>query len=84
MAQDRHRRRQDARADVGLLAGPDATVAYAAIAGWDPTGPDRRMAMLAAMHASAAPSGGGRRGAVRRLTRPPGRAPTAGTVGAGP
>jgi beta-lactamase class A len=39
------------RADVGLLAGPDATVAYAAIARWDPTGPDRRMAVLAAMHA---------------------------------
>jgi beta-lactamase class A len=38
------------RADVGLLAGPDATVAYAAIARWDPTGPDRRMAVLAAMH----------------------------------
>ncbi len=39
------------RADVGLLAGPDATVAYAAIARWEPTGPDRRMAVLAAMHA---------------------------------
>jgi beta-lactamase class A len=37
------------RADVGLLAGPEATVAYAALARWDPTGPDRRMAVLAAM-----------------------------------
>ena len=26
-------------------------MAYAAIARWDPTGPDRRMAVLAAMHA---------------------------------
>jgi beta-lactamase class A len=39
------------RADVGLLAGPASTVAYAALARWDPTGPDRRMAVLAAMHA---------------------------------
>ena len=39
------------RADVGLLAGPAATVAYAALAHWDPAGPDRRMAVLAAMHA---------------------------------
>lgn len=38
------------RADVGLLSGPAGTVAYAAIARWDPTGPDRRMAVLAAMH----------------------------------
>jgi beta-lactamase class A len=38
------------RADVGLLSGPDGTVAYAAIARWDPAGPDRRMPVLAAMH----------------------------------
>ena len=39
------------RADVGLLSGPDGTVAYAAIARWDPAGPDRRMPVLAGMHA---------------------------------
>ena len=39
------------RADVGLVSGPEGTVAYAAIARWDPTGPDRRMPVLAAMHA---------------------------------
>jgi beta-lactamase class A len=38
------------RADVGLLAGPAATVAYAALAHWHPAGRDRRMAVLAAMH----------------------------------
>lgn len=39
------------RADVGLVSGPAGTVAYAAIARWDPAGPDRRMPVLAAMHA---------------------------------
>jgi beta-lactamase class A len=39
------------RADVGLVSGPAATVAYAAIAHWDPAGPDRRMPVLAAMPA---------------------------------
>ena len=39
------------RADVGLVSGPVATVAYAAVARWDPAGPDRRMPVLAAMHA---------------------------------
>ena len=63
------------RADVGLLAAAGGTVAYAAIARWDPTGPDRRMPVLAAMHAvGRGRAGGGRRGAVRRLTWPPGKA----------
>ena len=44
------------RADVGLLSGPDGTVAYAAIARWDPAGPDRRMPVLAGCTRSVAPS----------------------------
>ncbi len=34
------------RADVGLVRGPAATWAYAALCAWDPAGPDRRDAVL--------------------------------------
>ena len=39
------------RADVGLVSGPDATLVYAVLARWEPTGPDRRDEVLHAMHA---------------------------------
>ncbi len=38
------------RADVGVVMGPSDTWAYAAIAGWDPDGPDRRDEVLTTMH----------------------------------
>jgi len=37
------------RADVGVLRGPLRTVAYAGLACWDPSGPDRRDEALAAL-----------------------------------
>jgi beta-lactamase class A len=37
------------RADVGVVTGPQDTWAYAAIASWDPAGPDRRDEVLEAM-----------------------------------
>lgn len=37
------------RADVGVLTGPRAAVAYAAIGTWSPSGPDRRDDVLAAL-----------------------------------
>ncbi|RLV52388.1 serine hydrolase, partial [Aeromicrobium phragmitis] len=39
------------RADVGVVGGPDAAIAYAVLAQWDPDGGDRRDDVLSAMAA---------------------------------